>query len=873
MNPMRNQYMSRDLFRPLRASARIGLIAFCLVLLSAAGQCQRINFNHGWQFYKFKAGDVKPHKTGLYDTSKKGFSSQFTNEKVKTTADSSVDEIEKKERLDAEREFKTEYPSIPKNSWQSINLPHTANIEPLVPGPDMWQGVAYYKKQFALPAGYRGRKVTIMFEGAMQQSDVWVNGKLLTQHKGGYTPFYADCTSEVFYDKPNIIVVRVDNRPNKNFPPGKPFMKNGYNYWSGIYRNAWLVVTDKIHITDPVQVDREGSGGVFFRTPEVSQKNAVALIKANVINESRDDANVVVEQTLKLPSGEIIAVDRSSSKQIAKAHDVDFEQHFDVKNPKLWSPDIPNLYTLQTSVFVNGKKTDEVTQRVGFRKLEFSRKDGFRLNGQPLKLIGVNRHQEYPYIGAALSDNAEYRDLKKIKEAGFNTVRLSHYPQDPSVYDAADELGLMLLDAIPGWQFYSKSQIFKERVFRDIRDMIHRDRNHPSVILWEANLNESYPPDSFRNACHQLVDKELPVGEYFTIGETYGAKHTEWDVAMSNWYDDKDTIFRNTYERVQDIQPNSPGFIKEYADWEYGGVESTTRCTRADGEQRMLRGLWNTLWEHNTDLDYEGNVGDAIWAMYDNNIPAEHRNYEWGVSDYFRLPKFVGPLFRSQLEPYKKIAGVDDSGPYLFVANWWTPRKGRGKVIVLSNCDEVVLKVNGKTVATQKPDSGPTTAYGLFDKGGANPFDGGNCRNYAHPPFTFKDILYEPGELKAEGYIKGKKVAEQIVSTPAKPVKIKLQADFSGKPLKADGTDAIFVYASLVDKNGTVACLNNESTVNFFITGRAKIIGPSRVKVRGGIATILVQSGSLVPGTIKIDATAQKKLAGSTTIVSQKNTN
>jgi len=840
-------------------------VALYFCAISASAQSRHINFNHGWRFYKFKSGDTIWSRAGLYDTSKKGFSSQFTNENIKLTANSSPTEIIKKERLNAEREFAGEYIAIPQGNWHPIDLPHTANIEPLVPGPDMWLGVAYYKKQFIIPKTDKGRKITIVFEGAMQQSDVWVNGKLIVQHKGGYTPFYADCTNEMFYDKPNLIVVRVDNRADKNFPPGKPFMKNGYNYWSGIYRNVWLNVTNRIHITDPVQANKEMSGGVFFRTPEVFKKNAVALVKTNVINEGRADANISVEQILKTPSGKIIVIHRSSSKFITKAHDADFEQHFNVKNPRLWSPDTPNLYTLETTVFVNGVKTDQIAQRVGFRKLEFSRQGGFKLNGRPLKLIGVNRHQEYPYIGAALSDNAEYRDLKKIKEAGFNTVRLSHYPQNPSVYEAADELGLMLLDAIPGWQFFNKNEIFKERVFRDIRDMIHRDRNHPSVILWEANLNESYPPDSFRNACHQLVHKELPAGEFFTIGETYAAKHTEWDVAMANWYDDKDTIFRNTYERVQDVQPHSPGFIKEYADWEYGGVESTTRCTRADGEKRLLQGLWNTLWEHNTDLNYEGNTGDAIWAMYDNNIPAEKRNYEWGVSDYFRLPKFIGPLFRSQLEPYKKIAGVDDVNPYLFIANWWTPREGKDKVVVLSNCEKVILKINGKTVAEQVPDSGPTTAYGLFEKGGANPFDGGNCRNYAHPPFTFKDIKYVAGELKAEGYIHGKKVAEQIVRTPERPAKIEMKADLSGKPLNADGADAIFVYASLIDKNGTVACLDNESTVNFSIAGPAKIIGPSAVKVRGGIASILVRANKKA-GSITLNAEADK-LKSSTLII------
>lgn len=853
--------MKTSSYKLLFLKAGLCLLATCLPFISALGQRRQISFNYNWQFYKFKSNDTIPHKTGLYDTSKKGFGSQFTNENIKGSISKTAAEIIQKELQEAKADFDSEYGLIPKNDWHQVSLPHTANIEPLITGPGMWQGVAYYKKQFVIDKKYQGQKVTIEFEGAMQQSDVWLNGKFVTQHKGGYTPFYVDCSHNIFYDKPNEIIVRVDNRADRNFPPGKALLKNGYNYWSGIYRDAWLTITNPIHITNAVQAQKEMGGGVFFRTPEVSRKSATAIVKTDVVNEGKSDQYIQVKQTLAPPSGKIVVANQSPAKLITRGKDIEIEQQFTVRSPLLWCPDTPYLYTLNTIVLINGVEKDNISQRVGFRKLSFSRNEGFKLNGEPMKLIGVNRHQDYPYIGVALSDDAQYRDMKKIKEAGFNTVRLSHYPQSPAVYKAADELGLMLLDAIPGWQFFNNNAVFKQRVYCDIRDMIHRDRNHPSIILWEANLNESYPPDSFRIACHQLVHKELPEGKYFTIGETYGAKHTAWDVAMANWYDDKDTIFRNTYERVQDIQPNSPGFIKEYADWEYGGVQSTTRSTRASGEEAMLQGLWNTLWEHNTDLDYEGNVGDAIWAMYDNNIPSETRNYEWGISDYFRLPKFVAPLFRSQLQPYKKIAGINNNGPYLFIANWWTPRNDKGKVIVLSNCDKVILKVNGKIAGEQYPDNGPTTPYGLFDKGGADPFDGGNCRNYKHPPFTFKNIMYQPGKLTAEGYINGKKVAEQVVRTPEQPTRIKLQADYSGKPMKADKVDAIFVYASLVDKNGTVACLDNETEVVFSVTaGDAKIIGPSKVKVRGGIASVLLQSASLKPGKIKLTAKAGKNI-------------
>lgn len=840
----------------------IGLLILCFYFIPASAQRQHINFDHNWQFYKFKSNDTLPHNIKLYDTTKKGFAAQFTNEKVKDGIDKTLADIIQQELQEASVDFLNEYSRIPKNGWQQVSLPHTANVEPFVTGPDMWQGIAYYKKQFSVDEKYKGQSITIEFEGAMQQSDVWLNGKLITQHKGGYTPFYIDCSRDIFYDKPNEIIVRLDSHPSPDFPPGKPFLKNGYNYWTGLYRNAWLTITNPVHITNAVEAQKVMGGGVFFRTPVVTKESATTLIKTNIVNQCKTDQHIQIRQVLESPNGKVVIVANSPVKLVAKGTDIDITQQFKLKAPLLWCPDAPYLYTLNTIVLINGIEKEKISQRVGFRKLSFSRKDGFKLNGEPMKLVGVNRHQDYPYIGIALSDEAQYRDMKKIKEAGFNTVRLSHYPQSPAVYEAADELGLMLLDAIPGWQYFNNSAIFKQRVFRDIQDMIHRDRNHPSVILWEANLNESYPPDSFRIACHELVHKELPEGEYFTIGETYGAKHTTWDVAMANWYDG-DTVFRNIHERVQDVQPNSPGFIKEYADWEYGGVQSTTRATRANGENAMLQGLWNTLWEHNTDMDYEGNVGDAIWAMYDNNIPSETRNYEWGVLDYFRLPKFIAPLFRSQLQPYKKIAGVDNSNPYLFIANWWTQRQGKGKVIVLSNCDKIILKVNGKVVGEQYPDNGPTTAYGLFEKGGADPFDGGNCRNYKHPPFTFKNIPYVPGVLTAEGYINGKKVTEQIVHTPQQPNHIKLDADYSGKPMKADNADAIFVYASLLDKNGTVACLDNETEVEVsLIAGNAKIIGPSKVKVRGGIASILIQSTSLKPGKIKLVAKANKNIEG-----------
>jgi len=816
---------------------------------------QKINFNYDWSFIRLESDSLRSAATekqkSLYDKNRTDFASQFLNEYIQSAGAGASDEM-KKEVEKAISVFSNEYPAIKLKQWSKVILPHTAVIEPLQSKEPNWEGVCYYRKIFKVDK-FKGKNLTIEFEGAMQQSDVWLNGQLVLQHKGGYTPFSVDLTNLVNYNEPNEIIVRLDNRPDKDFPVGKDQKRNGFTYWSGIYRSIFLHVTNPVHISDAVKANITAGGGIFFRTPEVTKTRATALVKTNVVNKGNISTKIKVRQILLDASGKIVKESSSGLQDLLKGGDIHIEQEFVIENPSLWHPDYPYLYTLKTTVYSDDKAVDEIMQRVGFRKLTFSRSEGFKINGEPLYLVGTNRHQDYPYLGVALSKNAQYRDMKKIKEAGYNTVRLAHYPQDPAIYEAADELGIMLLDGIPGWQFFNNSDIFTQRVFRDIRDMIHRDRNHPSIILWEANLNESYPPDDFRIQSNTLTHEELPPGEYFTVGETYGAKHTTWDVAMNNWYDPQDSIFRNTTERIQDVQPKQPGLIKEYSDWEFGAWSSTTRSSRATGEKSMLQALWNTLWEHNANIvNYAPyTTGDFTWAMYDNYISNDRKLYEWGTNDYFRLPKFTNYFFRSQLDPYKEIAGIENNQPAVFIANWWTPETAKEKVVVLSNCDQIILKVNGKIVGEQLPDHGPDTFYGVPDRGG-NPFDGGNCRHLSHPPFTFNDIVFESGELKAEGYIQGVKVAEQIVRTPENPVALKMEADFSGKPLKADGADAIFIHASITDKNGTVACLDNSTEVEFIVTGAAGIVGPTVVKARGGIASALVQSNSLKPGKINI---------------------
>lgn len=821
------------------------LLYLCLFQSAFSQQARLIaKFNYNWEMFRIDSSyNLKNTAVVRNSTS---FSSQFNQENIKKK-NVSADSIRNDEVRDAVQGFEKEYPQIKALKWQKISLPHPARYEEeLNPGVNQFTGICYYRKQFTVPADYKKKRLYLRFEGAMQTATVWINGKFVIQHQGGYLPFIVSLNNYVNSGTKNEIIVRLDNRDNKNVPPGKPLATLGFLYWSGIYRDVWLIETNPIHITDPNEANTIAGGGVFARSENISSKSADVIIKTQVKNSSPNEiSSLIVKQVLFNSRTKSQLQSNTSEFEITGNGVKDLEQKITVPTPDLWSPDQPNLYLLKTEIWSNGNLVDNFSQKIGIRKLSYSRSDGFKLNDKPLRIVGTNRHQDCPFIGNALSDAAQYRDLKRIKEAGINFVRLSHYPQDPSVYSICDSLGIMLGDPIPGWQFFNQNDIFKDRVFSDIREMIRRDRNHPSVIMWEVSLNETYPSDSFRIKSSEIAHEEYPGDNFFTCGDTYGAKHTQWDIPFNNWID--------PFGRPQDVQPESPGFVREYGDYEFGGSSSTTRVNRSNGEKALLQNAWNFQWEHNLlrgSAYYPWTIGDATWAFFDGFESFSKTTSDWGMMDVYRLPKFSYYFFKSQLSPY----GANK--PMVYIANWWTPVNKPENVIVYANCDEVALYINGKFIKKQHPDSGPDTDYGDFEKGG-NAFDGGNCTNLTHPPFTFKNINWESGDVKAIGFINGKKVTEQTVKTPLVKTQIKLVADTQGQPLLADGADAIFVHAQITDKNGTVMCLDNETKVHFSISNNGKIIGPATVTVRGGIASILVRANNKT-SLITITANAQK---------------
>ncbi len=756
--------------------------------------------------------------------------------------------------------------------WEKVCLPHTPRIESPEQAQKYFQGVCWYRRHIAPDKTWRGEKISLQFEGAMQVADVWVNGRHVLTHRGGYLPFFVDLT-DALGQGGAVVSVRLDNNDTPTIPPGKKHNQLDFAYFGGLYRSVRLAVTDLLHVTDAVAANRVAGGGIFVRTESASAEAATVFAQADIANEGEVENDVSVRFTALAPGGEKVAEAGEKVSWLAPGGEATTHCRLTVSNPKLWHPDHPWLYTLKTEVLRGGKVADSVSTRFGIRTLAYDDQLGLVINGQPLTIRGANRHQDFPWLGNAVPDNAQFRDLQRLKDAGFNFLRLAHYPQSPAVMDACDELGLMVSVCTPGWQFFSRSESFTNLARQNIREMVRWHRNHPSAIMWEVSLNETYGHDAFYADCARLAREEYPGGQLFTCGDSYASKDLRhYDVPYAGW--------PGFYNR-----PAAPGFegvkrsfAREYGDYEFGGEHSTTRVLRGAGENALLLQAWNFAWSHNRNASFRWLCGDCIWEGVDNirGCSAENPIALCGVLDYLRLPKFSYYYFQSQR---------DANAPELFIANYWTPRPSPAKVVVFSNCEEVELLVNGKVVARQKPDAGPDSDYGVWhpqadpvymasgknvdddeaataqslkQQKGENflaMFDGGNCRHTGHPPFTFAPVSYAAGELKAVGYIGGQPVVADVRHTPGQPALLKLAAALENRPLAADGADAVFVHATICDADGNPVP-DATNPVVFTVSGPAQLVSPAAVRAGAGVATGLIRSSGFTPGRISLHATA-----------------
>lgn len=734
--------------------------------------------------------------------------------------------------------------------WEEVNIPHTARIEPLVVN-DQWQGKAVYQK--VLPVEDReGKKWFFYFEGVMQKAKVFINDSLVEIHKGGYLPFTVDATP-FLQEGENIVKVEVSNIDNPKIPPGKPLENLDFNLFGGMYRNVYLIKTNPVYITNAVEAEKVNSGGILIHFDSISENIASGIVKTHLKNDTRAAKPVLVEITFIDERG--VEQEFSSSELIIDGgEDLSVVQQIFIEKPLLWSPSDPNLYRVKVKVTSGGKLIDKKILKTGIRSIKLT-EEGLVLNGELIFLNGTNRHQEYPYIGYALSDEAQYRDAYKIKEAGFNFVRLSHYPHAEAFMDAADELGLILMDAIPGWQYFGGEE-FVENSIQDIKDMVRRDRNHPSVVFWENSLNESGMTEEYMIRANKVLDAELPYNDTYSAG---WIDHPSYDLFIPARQHAKPPHYWSNYDT-----PGRPILIAEYGDWGYYAQnagfnqktfsdlkpsERSSRQLRSAGEKGLLQQALNFQESFNSNLKGEQTIGHANWLMFDYNRGYSNDIEASGIVDIFRIPKFAYYFYKSQKDPEKG----NFSEPMVFIANFWKPSSTK-RIKIFSNTEEVALFLNDSLIGRKNPVKNEISDELPF------------------PPFIFNISEFVPGTLRAEGFINGEKVAEHSVTTPGEPKRIELAVDLSGKPIAEDSPDVVFVYAKILDEKGTLVP-DAAQKINFSVAGdpeNAKLIGKNPVEAVAGIAAILLRTENF-DQSISIKASSEE--LGEAVITLENNSN
>jgi beta-galactosidase len=704
-------------------------------------------------------------------------------------------------------------PGLDDSRWESVRLPHAARTEALVTGPPgspgaQWQGVCWYRRRLRLGASERAREALLRFEGAMNVADVWLDGQRIGGHLGGYLPFALDLGDRLRPGREHLLAVRLDNRDHPITGP-KPLAQLDFNLYHGLYRPVYLVHKDRLAITDPLLADRPAGGGVMVTYHEVSRELATVRVQTHVRNRYAEGRELAVRVTVRELGGSVVA--RSSSPlALGAGEDRHVTQELEIRGPRLWSPATPHLYRLDCEILAGASVSDGESLRIGIRRITIDA-TGFAINGERLFLRGANRHQEHPYIGNALTDAAQYRDARRIKNAGFDYVRLSHYPQAPAFMDACDELGLVVMDSIPGWQYYNPDPAFVELQYRNCRDLIRRDRNRPCVVLWELSLNESPMPPHFVAQAHAIAHEEYPGDQCYSAGWTPGY----------------DVFLRARQHGGCRDSSQGPCVVSEYGDWEYYAMnagldqsawadlapaESNSRQLRWQGERALLQQATNFQEAHNDNLGTAA-FADGLWVMYDYNRGYAPDVESSGCMDLFRLPKFSCHFFRSQRPP--------STGPVVFIASHWVPGSSPD-VRVFSNCEEVTLSLDGRLLERRRPDRDRIST------------------RLAHPPFTFPIGGFRAGRLEAVGYLAGRPVARHVVRTPGPIEQLALELDLVGRPVDRARDDVLFCHATLRDAHGTLVPDAWEN-VAFGVTGDATLVGRNPYSSEAGIASILVR--------------------------------
>lgn len=729
--------------------------------------------------------------------------------------------------------------SLYDENWQVVCAPHTVKLVPSeASGGRNYQGIAWYRKHFSVPSDMNGKDITVYFEAIMGKQEVFVNGKKVAEHLGGYMPIIINLSKlGVKAGSKCLIAIKADNSDDKNYPPGKKQAALDFCYHGGMYRDVWLIGKSPVAITDANEANEVAGGGVFLHYDNISEKKADVFVNIEVGNSSATTASPTVIARIKDKTGKTVATLKQKNN-IPVGKSTVFALHSTLKDPHLWSPESPYLYDVEISVVNGSKAVDGGKVRMGIRHAEFCGKEGFWLNGKPYhQLIGGNRHQDFAYVGNALPNSQQWRDAKRLKDAGMTIIRAAHYPQDPAFMDACDELGLFIIVPTPGWQYWNKDPKFGELVHENTRQIIRRDRNHPSVLMWEPILNETRYPEDFALKALEITQEEFPYpGRPVAVADMNSAGVKENYDVVYGWTDD---IGKDGTPEDKCV------FTREFGEMvdDWYAHNCLNRAARSWGEKPMLTAALSLCDTYGEMFHKQRQfIGGCQWHPFDHQRGYHPDPYYGGIYDAFRQKKYAFEMFRSQ----------DTGGePMVFVANEMT-QFSDNDVVVFSNCDSVRLtQFEGDKVMTLP------VVHDANDKQCAPVVFKDFWNFWKAREYSYKQRNWQRVSLLAEGIKDGKVVCSEKKMPSRRSTKIRLYADEMGRKLTADGSDFIVVVAEITDDNGNVKRLAKDN-IEFSVEGEGRIIGNRTILanprvVEWGSAPVLIQATDK-PGKITIRA-------------------
>lgn len=717
-------------------------------------------------------------------------------------------------------------PDLDDARWRRLNLPHDWSIEGDFDerhpagrqGAYLPCGVGWYRKAFTLAPSARGRSVAVTFDGVYRKADVWLNGYHLGFHPYGYTSFQYDLTPYLKYGaEPNILAVRVDNALQ---PDGRWYAG------SGIYRHVWLTVADPLRIAP---------WGVYVTTPEVTADLCTLRVRTRVRNDG-DRERFCTLATAALDAEGQVCGQVASSHPIAPGQEHQFVQTFQVAKPRRWSVDAPYLYTLRSELSERESPVDEVATPFGIRTIQFDADRGFILNGQRVKINGVCLHHDGGCVGAAVPERVWERRLQTLKAMGCNGIRSSHYPPAPEFLDLCDRLGFLVMDeAFDEWAYgkehYGYHDYFDEWAMTDLKSMLYRDRNHPSIVLWSVGneipeqcrpeglpilrrltevVRAEDPTRPITSACDNIDAPEINSGptlnEFMAgldvVGYNYVAR---WGERAWKYY----SLDRDAFPQRVMIGSENPSIPGIRGDYRLAGAGP--RRWMGPYVSRMFAA--ELLWKFTRDHDYV--AGDFMWTGLDHLGEAlwPHKSSCSGVIDMCGFPKDGYYFYQSQWT----------SAPMIHLLPHWTWPGHEGEVIPVvcyTNCETAELFVNGVSWGVKSYKH----AHHGFDR----------AKDYAHNSHAPKvwpttadlhlvwDVPYTPGTLRVVGRNDDQEVCSYEVTTAGAPARIELTADRD--LLAADGRDVAHLVVRVLDAAG-VECPDADNLIVFQVQGAGALIG------------------------------------------------